>query len=274
MSYNYVKKAIENNEVPITKNILEEKIKSINIQEGDTIIVHASLSSLGYIIGGAEAIFDALLSAIGREGTIVVPSQTVEISDPSTWEYPPVPKEWFEIIKEGMPAFNIDRSYSKAMGEFSNFVRMLPDSIRSNHPMYSFCAYGKLAKKITENHKLDFPFGKASPLERLYNLNSKVIMIGTDFDTNTSIHLAENYLNREVIQEKSKMKIDGKDLWISFNNIDLDIYDDYLDIQEAFVKEYEIKSVEVGNSKIESFNMRECVDFVKNYYEEKGKNYG
>ena len=200
-----MQKCIDKNFKPVTKDDLIHKFSQLGIKQGDTLLVHASLSSLGYVVGAAEALFLALREIIGEQGTIVVPSQTVEISDPASWQYPPVPEEWHDVIRDAMPAYSKELSYSKAMGAFSQFIGILLDSIRSNHPMYSFTEVGEKASEIIEQNSFDFPFGDKSPLGRMYSIGAKVLMIGTDFETNTSLHLAENRLNREVIYEKSKI---------------------------------------------------------------------
>ena len=262
-----MKKCIDKNYIPITKDFLIDKFSQLGINQGDTLLVHASLSSLGYVVGGAEALFLALREVIGDQGTIVVPSQTVEISDPASWQYPPVPQEWHDVICDAMPAYSKNLSYSKAMGAFSQFIGILPNSIRSNHPMYSFTAIGEKASEIVDQDTFDFPFGEESPLARMYSIGAKVLMIGTDFETNTSIHLAENRLNREVIHEKSKILTKDREKWISFKNIELDIYDDYLEIQKNFMEQYTVNPISINESNVYLFDMKECVDFAEHYYQ-------
>ena len=123
--YSYMQKCIDKNYIPITKEFLVDKFSQLGIKQGDTLLVHASLSSLGYVVGGAETLFLTLRDVIGEQGTIVVPSQTVEISDPACWKYPPVPEEWYDVIRDAMPAYSKDLSYSKAMGAFSQFIGIL-----------------------------------------------------------------------------------------------------------------------------------------------------
>ena len=117
-----MKKSIDKSFTPITKEVLINKFSHLGIKLGDTLLVHTSLSSLGYVVGGSEALFLALRDVIGNEGTIVVPSQTVEISDPASWQYPPVPQEWHDVIRDAIPAYSKNLSYSKAMGAFSQFI--------------------------------------------------------------------------------------------------------------------------------------------------------
>ena len=265
--YSYMQKSIDKNFTPITKEVLINKFSHLGIKQGDILLIHASLSSLGYVVGGAEALFWALREVIGDQGTIVVPSQTAEISDPASWQYPPVPEEWHDVIRDAMPAYSKELSYSKAMGAFSQFIGILPDSIRSNHPMYSFTAIGENAIEIIGQDSFDFPFGDKSPLGRMYSIGAKVLMIGTDFETNTSLHLAENRLNREVIYEKSKILTTDGEKWISFKNIELDIYDDYLEIQKNFMEQYTVNHISINESNVYLFDMKECVDFAEHYYQ-------
>ena len=265
--YSYMQKSIDKNFTPITKDVLIQKFSQLGIKQGDTLLVHASLSSLGYVVGGAEALYYALRVVIGNEGTIVVPSQTVEISDTASWQYPPVPQEWHDVIRLSIPAYSKELSYSKAMGAFSQLIGILPDSIRSNHPMYSFTAIGEKASEIIEQDSFDFPFGEESPLGRMYSIGAKILMIGTDFETNTSLHLAENRLNREVIHEKSKILTENGEKWISFKNIELDIYDDYLEVQKNFMEQYTVNHISINESNVYLFDMKECVDYAQHYYQ-------
>ncbi|WP_068267783.1 AAC(3) family N-acetyltransferase [Caviibacter abscessus] len=105
----------------------------------------------------------------------------------------------------------------------------------------------------------------------MYDLNAKILMIGTDFETNTSIHLAENFLGRETIIEKSKMKHNEIDKWVEFKNIEVDIYDDYLEIQKLFYDYLSIKPIKVNEAEISCFRLKECVNFSKQYYLDRGK---
>ena len=265
--YSYMQKSIDKNFTLITKEVLIHNFSQLGIRQGDTLLVHTSLSSVGYVVGGEETLYYALREVIGNEGTIVVPSQTVEISDPASWQYPPVPEEWHYVIRDAMPAYSKELSYSKAMGAFSQFIGILPDSIRSNHPMYSFTAIGENASEIIGQDRMDFPFGDKSPLGRMYSIGAKVLMIGTDFETNTSLHLAENRLNREVIHEKSKILTKDGEKWISFKNIELDIYDDYLEVQKNFMEQYTVNLISINDSNVYLFDMKECVDFAEHYYQ-------
>ena len=126
-----MQKCIDKNFKPVTKDDLIHKFSQLGIKRGDTLLVHASMSSLGYVVGGVEPLYLALREVIGEKGTIVVPSQTVEISDPASWQYPPVPDEWHDVIRDAMPAYSKELSYSKAMGGFSQLIGIFQNPLEA-----------------------------------------------------------------------------------------------------------------------------------------------
>ena len=53
----------------LKKDILSA-FNELGIKNGQTIEVHTSLSSFGFVCGGAQIVIEALLEAVGEEGTI------------------------------------------------------------------------------------------------------------------------------------------------------------------------------------------------------------
>jgi aminoglycoside 3-N-acetyltransferase len=45
----------------VGKGELARDLEGVGLREGDTVLVHSSLSSIGYVPGGAEAVIDALM---------------------------------------------------------------------------------------------------------------------------------------------------------------------------------------------------------------------
>src|SRR5450755_2741871 len=70
---------------PLTRVELAAGIRALGAEDGDTLLVHASLASFGFVIGGAQAVVQALFDVVGPTGTIVVPAFTADNSDPSRW---------------------------------------------------------------------------------------------------------------------------------------------------------------------------------------------
>ena len=140
---------------PLTRESIRHDLVKLGVQEGDTVIVHASLKALGYVVGASVAVVGALLDAVGNEGTIVTPSHSYGHSDPSTWTNPPVRPEWVDTVRKHLPAFDSRITPTTRMGRVVETFRTWPGTLRSQHPETSFCANGKNAEFITANHSLD-----------------------------------------------------------------------------------------------------------------------
>lgn len=76
-----------------TKESIIEDFKRLGLEKGMTVIVHSSLSSIGWVCGGAVTVVQALMETVTEYGTIVMPTQTTYNSEPSYWQNPPVPEE-------------------------------------------------------------------------------------------------------------------------------------------------------------------------------------
>lgn len=58
----------------MTKAELIEELKKLGLQEGMKLEVHSSLSSFGYVEGGAETVIEALMECVTKRGSIFMPS--------------------------------------------------------------------------------------------------------------------------------------------------------------------------------------------------------
>ena len=79
---------MENRKIVLKKDF-EDAFKKLGLQEGDNVIVHTSLSSLGFVCGGAQIVIEALLNTVNDCGTIVMPTQSWKNLDPEAgvhWE--------------------------------------------------------------------------------------------------------------------------------------------------------------------------------------------
>ncbi|MBR2021213.1 MAG: AAC(3) family N-acetyltransferase [Clostridia bacterium] len=60
--------------VTVTKEDIKASALKLGIKDGDSVIVHSSLKSLGYVEGGADAVIDGFLEAVGKDGTLIFPT--------------------------------------------------------------------------------------------------------------------------------------------------------------------------------------------------------
>ena len=67
---------------PIIKKDILAALRSLGVENGSTVMVHTSLSKIGYVCGGAQTVIEALIEAVGEEGTIMMPTQSWKNLDP------------------------------------------------------------------------------------------------------------------------------------------------------------------------------------------------
>lgn len=250
----------------VTKSSLVVDLKKIGLCLGDTVLVHCSLSSLGWVCGGAVSVIEALSEAIGENGTLVMPTHTSNNTDPRHWENPHVPKEWWPIIRSEAPPFNSAITPSNNMGVVAELFRTWSNTLRSNHPIGSFAARGPNAEVITSNHAFDSMFGEGSPLARLYDLNGKVLFLGTGHSTNTCFHLAEGRasFSKKTQTEGCAMLVNGLRKWVEFEMPVLDT-DDFEIIGTNFEKTQSFTVNQIGGAKCKLFKIHDLIDFATHW---------
>lgn len=201
---------------------LECALQSIGLYPGQTLIVHSSLKSIGWVVGGARTVVDALLAVLGPSGTLVMPAQSGENSDPAHWCAPPVPSDWWPAIREHTPPFDPIRTPPSHMGAIVECFRHYPGVLRSNHPLDSFIACGPLAEAILAEQPLESGLGQQSPNQKLYDFDAWILLIGVDYDRCTAMHLAEfKARSRMTLAQGSAILDSGRRIWRTYRDIAL-----------------------------------------------------
>ena len=103
---------------------VQTALRNVGVKRGQAIMVHTSLSSLGYVCGGAQTIIEALLHSVGQEGTIIMPTQSWKNLDPTTGVYWQEPKEWWPVIREYAKYLTEKHSLSDIFGDGSPIGRL------------------------------------------------------------------------------------------------------------------------------------------------------
>jgi aminoglycoside 3-N-acetyltransferase len=206
-----------------SKETLQKQLQTLGIKPGDNLIVHSSLSSMGWISGGPQAVVEALIETVTKAGTIVMPAQSADNSDPSYWMAPPVPEEWHQSIREQSPAYDPHLTPLREMGKIAECFHRHPETIRSPHPAHSFMAWGAHAAEWMSEQPLEDSFGKGSPLGKMMKADVKIFLIGTDFDSCTALHYAEfAQVIRKTSPQGAAMLINGERVWKEYNCLDMD----------------------------------------------------
>lgn len=178
------------------KTLCDELRDGLGLRVGDHILVHSSLSSIGWVEGGADSVIDALLQSVGELGTVVFPTLTGSITD----------------SPETPPHFDARNSVCWT-GKIPETARLRSDAIRSLHPTHSVVAFGGYASWFTSGHELvQSPCGYGSPYDKLAAVGGKILLIGVTQQCNTSYHHAEEVAGAPIVLQDRKMDITLTDL--------------------------------------------------------------
>lgn len=254
----------------VLKGDLKKGFQRLGLTEGDQVIVHTSLSSLGFVCGGAQIVIEAILDTVKESGTVMMPTQSWKNLDPVTGVHWEEPKEWWQIIRDHWPAYDKDITPTNTMGAIAEMFRTWPGVKRSSHPARSFAAKGDKAEYLLKDHDLADIFGETSPIGKLYALDGKVLLVGVGYDKNTSLHLADvraNYPSKRYTKESSAMMVSGKRQWVSYETLCVD-GEDFEQIGIDFETSVSVSQIKIGNAVVKCMKQRELVDFAVQWIEQ------
>lgn len=258
---------------------LRDALLAVGLNSTDSCIMHTRLSAFGFIPGGEQTVVDVLKGVL-CDGDIMMPAQTADLSDPRYWVAPPVSPDLVDVVRAALPAFDPATTSARGIGRMPEYFRALPGTRRSGHPLYSMSAWGRHADWLCDpcedgnDCDYDMPFGEHSPLARLYEIDGKVLFLGTDFGTCTAIHYAESTIGRPHIQETAPVghvdAVTGERTteWVTFDTVELDRYDDFESFGERFLSEHadSVRAVTLNEARILIFPVRDLVDAAREYY--------
>ncbi|MEU8226956.1 AAC(3) family N-acetyltransferase [Kribbella sp. NPDC048915] len=200
----------------VTSAELVDGLRMVGLGRGSEVLVHSSLSSFGYVDGGAEAVCAALTEVCG---TVVMPAGTWDLTGlpappgmvrphNAFWNAETWPD--FDERLSKATSFRIDLPVDRWLGKIPETFRQISSPFRTEHPLFSYQAAGPAAERILAAQRLDWPLGPIEALE------GDVLLLGVTHTSNTTIHLAEQYLGRSRFYRYAKTA-DGR--WLELPNI-------------------------------------------------------
>jgi aminoglycoside 3-N-acetyltransferase len=154
----------------VTRTQVVDCLRTVGVQPGDGVMVHAAIQFLGRPVGGVGIYWDAFREVLGPEGTLVVPTFNFGFCRGLTFD------------RESTP--------SEKMGVFAEHVRRLPVARRSPHPMQSVAAIGRYAGDLAARDTAS-AFDDGSAFDRMVDLDFKMILLGASIQTASMVHYCE-----------------------------------------------------------------------------------
>ena len=183
---------------PITREELVRQLLALGVRPGGVLLVHTAFSRIRPVDGGPAGLIEALRTALGAEGTLVMPS----------------------VADDDEHGFDPARSPCRSMGVVADtFWRM--EGVRRSDSPHAFAAVGPRAAEVTRDHPVDLPHGPDSPVGWVHELDGQVLLLGVGHDGNTTLHLAE-YLARVRYRRKSRAAVlsEGRVTLCHYDEID------------------------------------------------------
>jgi aminoglycoside 3-N-acetyltransferase len=205
---------------PVTRSELVRDLGALGLRSDGVVMVHASMSSLGWVVGGVDTVVLALLDAVGPGGTLTA----VAGWDEDTYAMASWPEDWQRAYRAELPGF--DPMLTEAnhdMGRVAERIRTWPGAVRGPHPESNLVALGARAGWIVAPHPDDDAFGPGTPLARLVEADGQVLMLGAPLETITLLHHAEAIAevpDKRRVRYEMPVMVDGERVWRSFHDID------------------------------------------------------
>jgi aminoglycoside 3-N-acetyltransferase len=145
------------------------QLRTLGVEEGGVLLVHTSFRATRPVEGGPLGLIEALLDAVGPNGTMVMHSWSGDDDQPfDPFTTPAAPD----------------------LGVVADSFWRLPGVLRSNH-LQAFAAAGPAAARITADPLPLPPHIPESPVGRVHELDGQVLLLGVGHDADTTLHLAE-----------------------------------------------------------------------------------
>ncbi len=204
-----------------SRDELAQDFRNLGIAPGDTVMVHASVRAVGRVAGGPDQIHLALKDALTDSGTLMMYASCPQYYD-EVGRGHLTPAEEREIL-EKLPAFDARTARSaRDNGTLVEFLRTWPDTSVNDH-VCRFAAWGRHADRLLAGQPWSYAYGHGSALERLMELDGRILLLGCDHDTVTFLHYTEHvadFPGKRVVRYQVPVLEHGVRVWRKMEEFD------------------------------------------------------
>ena len=144
-------------------------IRALGVRPGMDLVVHSSLAAVGEVKGGPDTVIDALQAAVGRRGTLLMPS----FNHFEAHVYNPL-------------------TTSTKTGAIADAFWRRPQAVRSLQATHPVAAIGPKAERLCAGHLEAGIWGANSPLGKLIREDGWILSLGVDHRSSSVYHVAQS----------------------------------------------------------------------------------
>jgi aminoglycoside 3-N-acetyltransferase len=204
-----------------TRASLAADFRRLGVTAGTTLMLHASVRRVGPVVGGPDQIHLALKDALTADGTLMMYASCPEHYDEVGRGHLSAEQE--RELLESLPAFDAATARSaRDNGALVELLRTWPDSLVNDH-VARFVVWGRHARDLISTQPWDWAFGHGSALERLVELDGRILLLGSDTDAVTFLHYAEHIVEvpaKRVARFKVPILENGRRVWRDMAEVD------------------------------------------------------
>ena len=250
---------------------LAEDFKKLGVRPGYTIMLHASVRSVGEVAGGPDQIHLALKDALGSSGTLLM--------------YASCPRYYDEVgrgrlsseqereILDKLPAFDpLTARSARDNGALVELLRTYPGTL-VNHHVARFAVWGSRAEYLISDQPWNYAFGLNSALDRFLKLDGRILLLGCDHDSVTFLHYIEHVANlpgKRVARYQVPVEKNGQRVWVAMEEFDTSgagVHPNWPDrffakIVDSYLIQSNNQGGYVANSRTYLFRAQELLDFA------------
>ena len=166
---------------------LEDLLSTLGVGDGDIVMVHSAVFTLGHIESGPSGLYHAFRNLLGDEGTLIVPTFTYSFRRDQVFDVRNTP-------------------VGAEIGAFAEYVRKLPGATRSTDPLFSMAAIGPQAEALMKRTSHNC-FGEGSIYEKIFAVDTLFVALGITYSTGLAAFM---HLERLAgVDYRREMRFDG-----------------------------------------------------------------
>ena len=204
-----------------SRSELATGFRELGVAAGDTVMVHASVRSVGPVAGGPDQIHLALKDALTDAGTLMMYASCPDgYDDVGRGHLSPAAER--AIIDKQPPFDAFSAKAQRENGALVEFLRSYPGSLVNNH-VARFVVWGRHAEYLISHQPWDYAFGRGSALERFVELDGRILLIGCDHDNVTFLHYAEHIADipgKRIARFEVPVLENGERVWKEMAEVD------------------------------------------------------